>query len=210
MAADDLDVGVLQQDILETQQRYLKRTHEQMGKIVDTVERMSKRLRLMEEKEAEGNERLRLLQDKEAKGMRRLKEVEANEASSKMRLKDLEAEEAAQIERLRVAAEQETAGLVRLKSLEAKEAESTEKLRALEEKLADEVERFRMMESTRKKLRACELQGSQLVKLNVGGTKYATTRSNLLRVEGGFFHGMLESDTWAPNSDGTLIVWCAS
>ncbi|KDO21630.1 hypothetical protein SPRG_12870 [Saprolegnia parasitica CBS 223.65] len=48
--------------------------------------------------------------------------------------------------------------------------------------------------------------GADVVSLNIGGTKFATSRANLARLEGSFFHAMLASKVWQPNADGEYFI----
>jgi FKBP-type peptidyl-prolyl cis-trans isomerase (trigger factor) len=41
-----------------------------------------------------------------------------------------------------------------------------------------------------------------LITLNVGGTKFMTTKSTLIKMEGSYFHAMLASGDWLPNEKG--------
>ncbi|OQR85560.1 hypothetical protein ACHHYP_11693 [Achlya hypogyna] len=45
-----------------------------------------------------------------------------------------------------------------------------------------------------------------MVTLNVGGTLFATAKTNLLRDEGSYFYTMLASETWQPNADGAYFI----
>ncbi|OQR85559.1 hypothetical protein ACHHYP_11691 [Achlya hypogyna] len=47
---------------------------------------------------------------------------------------------------------------------------------------------------------------AEMVTLNVGGTLFATTRANLLRYEGSYFHTMMLSKLWAPNDRGEYFI----
>ncbi|RHY43676.1 hypothetical protein DYB30_014157 [Aphanomyces astaci] len=41
-----------------------------------------------------------------------------------------------------------------------------------------------------------------IVTLDVGGTIFKTSKANLLRVEGSYFHALLGSGQWKPDSPG--------
>lgn len=47
---------------------------------------------------------------------------------------------------------------------------------------------------------------SDKIKLDVGGRIFATAKANLLRFEGSYFHAMLASGHWKPDSDGAYFI----
>ncbi|KDO21631.1 hypothetical protein SPRG_12871 [Saprolegnia parasitica CBS 223.65] len=53
---------------------------------------------------------------------------------------------------------------------------------------------------------AAAMAAAEMVTLNVGGTCFATTRSNLLRFEGSYFSTMVESALWQPNARGEYFI----
>ncbi len=47
-----------------------------------------------------------------------------------------------------------------------------------------------------------------MITLNIGGSKFITTKSSLLKMEGSFFHAMLTSSEWLPNEMGRYLIAC--
>lgn len=47
---------------------------------------------------------------------------------------------------------------------------------------------------------------ADVIKLNVGGKKYETTKSSLLKYDNTFFTAMLSSGNWKPNAEGNSHI----
>ncbi|OQR85562.1 hypothetical protein ACHHYP_11690 [Achlya hypogyna] len=62
------------------------------------------------------------------------------------------------------------------------------------------------MLATEARMAAQAAVASDVVTLNVGGTKFSTARANLMRLEGSYFHAMLVSEAWKPNAQGEYFL----
>ena len=56
------------------------------------------------------------------------------------------------------------------------------------------------------KMREQALRCEDRVRLNVGGQVFETHKSNLLRYEGSYFHGMLTGGEWRPDESGCYFI----
>jgi len=85
------------------------------------------------------------------------------------------------------------------KVFESVVAQVEERIKVLDEKEAHWSEMVKQMETHSE-------TASQKIVLDIGGQRFATSKTTLLAAEGSFFHAMLASGKWKPDADGTYFI----
>ncbi|OQS07464.1 phosphatidylinositol kinase (PIK-5) [Thraustotheca clavata] len=76
----------------------------------------------------------------------------------------------------------------------------------LEKEINDLTRDKESMANMEERMRAQARKAQSVITLNVGGVKFATSKENLLRLEGSLFHAMLTSEEWQPNAQGEYFI----
>lgn len=85
-------------------------------------------------------------------------------------------------------------------------AQADQLIEAMERRLEDLERREQRAEALDARMREAAARCEDRVRLNVGGQVFETHKSNLLRFEGSFFHGMLCGGQWRPDESGCFFI----